>query len=116
MDQPGSLVESLLAPDRGSMAIGATTAGVATLDVGRPFPGPEDIAADSVTVTPGAALTVGAASMAEAATSTVEAEAVPMVVGAGKLHHQLAALAADDICRRPLPFGSHGAALGARAR
>jgi len=95
------------------MAIGATTVGEATTDVGRPFPGAEDIAADSVTVTPAAALTVEAASMAETA---FRAEAVPLVVGAGRLHHQLAALAADGVCRRPLRFGSRGAALGARAR
>ena len=33
-----------------------------------------------------------------------EAEVVPMVVGAGRLHHQLEALAADGICCRPLRF------------
>ena len=35
-----------------------------------------------------------------------EAEAVPMVVGAGRLHHQVEALAADSMCCRPLRFRS----------
>jgi len=39
-----------------------------------------------------------------------EAEAVPTVVGAGRLHHQLEALAADGICCRPLRFRSRAAA------
>jgi hypothetical protein len=43
---------------------------------------------------------------ADVASAEAEAEAVPMVVGAGRLHHQLEALAADGICCRPLRFRS----------
>ena len=45
-----------------------------------------------------------------------EAEAVPMVVGAGRLHHQLEALAADGTSCRPLRFRSCNQLKGLRAR
>jgi hypothetical protein len=135
-----------LASGRGAVAIVASTgdvalAGGATTEAGRPFPGAEDFAVGSVTVTPVEAdvasvvadvpsmgvdvasaavdvpsMAVDVASVAvdvpsvvvdmpsvEADMATVEAEveAVPMVVGAGRLHHQLETLAADGICCRP---------------
>jgi len=134
-----------------ALAAGATT------ETGRPFPGAEDFAVGSVTVTPVeadvasveadvasveadvasveadvASVEADVASVeadvasAEADMPSVEAdmpsveadmpsvgaeaEAVPMVVGAGRLHHQLEALAADGICCRPLRFRSRAAA------
>ncbi len=134
-----------------ALAAGATT------ETGGPFPGAEDFAVGSVTVTPVEAdvaslvadvLSVEAdvasvevdmpsveadVASAEADMPSVEvdmpsaeadmpsaeadmpsveaeAEAVPTVVGAGRLHHQLEALAADGICCRPLRFRSRAAA------
>ena len=162
MDQAGSWAESLLASGRGAVAIVASTGAVAlaagaTTETGRPFPGAEDFAVGSVTVTPVeadvasveadvasveadvasveadvASVEADVASVeadvasAEADMPSVEAdmpsveadmpsvgaeaEAVPMVVGAGRLHHQLEALAADGICCRPLRFRSRAAA------
>ena len=118
----------------------------ATMEAGGVFPGAEDFAVGSVTVTPVeadvASLVVDVLSVeadvasvevdmpsveadvasaeadmpsvevdmpsAEADMPSVEAEAeaVPTVVGAGRLHHQLEALAADSICCRPLRFRS----------
>ena len=165
MDQAGSRVEFLLASGRGVGVDAAFTGAGAladadTTEAGRPFPGAEAFAVESVTGTPVAAhvLTVGVdvptteagvASVevdvptaeadvalveadvptAEAGVASVEAdmptaeadaalvvadmpsaeagmavaEAV-MVVGAGRFHHQLATLAADGICCRPLRF------------
>jgi len=138
MDQVGSRAESLLASGRGATAIVAITgdgafAAGATTETGGPFPGAEDFAVGSATVTPVEAdvasveadrpsvevdvtsveadrpcVEVGAASV-EADMPSVEAEAVPIVVGAGRLHHQLEAPAADGICRRPLRFRSRAA-------
>jgi len=141
MDQAGSWAESLLASGRGAVAIVASTGAVAlaagaTTETGRPFPGAEDFAVGSVTVTPVEADVASAeadvasveadvasaeadVASAEADVASVEAdmpsvgaeaEAVPMVVGAGRLHHQLEALAADGICCRPLRFRSRVAA------
>jgi hypothetical protein len=53
------------------------------MEAGGPFPGAEDFAVGSVTVTP---VEADVASV-EADMPSVEAEAVPMVVGAGRLHH-----------------------------
>jgi hypothetical protein len=110
------------------MAIVAITGDVAlaagaTTETGGPFPGAEDFAVGSVMVTPveadvasveadAASVEVDVASVeadvasVEADMPSVEAEAVPTVVGAGRLHHQLEALAADGICCRPLRFRS----------
>ena len=130
-----------MASGRGAVAIVASTGAVAlaagaTTETGRPFPGAEDFAVGSVTVTPVeadvASVEADVASVeadvasAEADMPSVEAdmpsveadmpsvgaeaEAVPMVVGAGRLHHQLEALAADGICCRPLRFRSRAAA------
>ncbi|MGA9055318.1 MAG: hypothetical protein WB763_02285 [Terriglobia bacterium] len=134
MDQAGSWAESLLASGRGAVAIVASTGAVAlaagaTTETGRPFPGAEDFAVGSVTVTPveaDVASVEADVASAEADMPSVEAdmpsveadmpsvgaeaEAVPMVVGAGRLHHQLEALAADGICCRPLRFRSRAAA------
>ena len=141
MDQAGSWAESLLASGRGAVAIVASTGAVAlaagaTTETGRPFPGAEDFAVGSVTVTPVeadvASVEADVASVeadvasaeadvasaeadvapveADVAPVEAEAEAVPMVVGAGRLHHQLEALAADGICCRPLRFRSRAAA------
>ena len=141
MGQAGSRAESLLASGRGAVAIVASTGDVAlaagaTTETGRPFPGAEDFAVGSVTVTP---VEAGVASVeadmpsvevdmasAEAGMPSVEAdmasveadmpsveaeaEAVPMVVGAGRLHHQLEAPAADGICCRPRRFRSRATA------
>jgi chromosome segregation ATPase len=52
----------------------------------------------------------------DVASAEEEAEAVPMVVGAGRLHPQLEALAADGICCRPLRFRSRGAATSCGPR
>jgi multidrug resistance efflux pump len=155
-----------------ALAAGATT------ETGRPFPGAEDFAVGSVTVTPVeadvASVEADVASVeadmasveadmasveadvasAEADVASVEAdvasveadvasaeadvasaeadvasaeadvasvevdipsveaaaEAVPMVVGASRPHHQLEALAADGVCCRPLRFRSRAAA------
>ena len=135
----------------------------ATMEAGGPFPGAEDFAVGSVTVTPVeadvasvvvdelsvvvdvrsveadvASAVVDVASVeadvasaeadvasaeadvasaeadvalveADVASVEAEAEAVPMVVGAGRLHHQLEALAADGICCRPLRFRGRAA-------
>jgi hypothetical protein len=104
----------------------AALAAGATTETGRPFPGAEDFAVGSVTVTSveadaasveadaasveadAASVEVGVASV-EVDTPSEEAEAVPTVVGAGRLHRQLEALAADGICRRPLRFRSRAA-------
>jgi hypothetical protein len=133
MDRAGSRAESLLAPGRGAVAIVASTGDVAMADgateTGRPFSGAEDRAVGSVTVTPVEAdmpsteaemPSVGAdmpsvgpdMPSVEQDMSSVEAEAeaVPMVVGAGRPHHQLEALAADSICCRPLRFRSRAVA------
>jgi hypothetical protein len=148
MGQAGSRAESLLASGRGAVAIVASMGDVAlaagaTTETGRPFPGAEDFAVGSVTVTP---VEAGVASVeadmpsveadmpsvevdmasAEAGMPSVEAdmasveadmpsveaeaEAVPMVVGAGRLHHQLEAPAADGICCRPRRFRSRATA------
>ena len=109
-------------------------AGEATTEAGGPFPGAEDFAVGSVTVTPveadAASVVVDVRSVeadvvsaeadvaseeadvasVEADMPSVEAEAVPTVVGAGRLHHQLQALAADSICCRPLRFRNRAAA------
>ena len=126
-----------MASGPGGAGVGATSlgdlalVGGATMEAGGPFPGAEDFAVGSVTVTPveadEASVEADAASAevdvasAEADVVSVEAdiasveadmpsveagaEAVPMVVGAGRLHPQLEALAADGICCRPLRFG-----------
>ena len=58
MDLAGSRAESLLASGPGGAGVGATSmgdvalAGGATMEAGGPFPGAEDIAVGSVTVTP----------------------------------------------------------------
>jgi len=60
-------------------------AGAATMEAGGPFPDAEDIAGGSVTVMP---VEADVASVeAGMATVEAEAEAVPMVVGADRLHH-----------------------------
>ena len=132
MDLAGSRAESLLASGRGAVAIVASMGDVAlaagaTTETGRPFPGAEDFAVGSVTVTPVEAdvasvvadmpsVAVDVASVVadvasvvadvpsvgvdvasvgvdvasvEAGMATVEAEAeaVPMVVGAGRFRH-----------------------------
>jgi hypothetical protein len=127
MDQAGSRAESLLASGRGAVAIVASTGDVAlaagaTTETGRPFPGAEDFAVGSVTVTPVEADVASAeadiasaeadiaSAEADIASVEAEAEAVPMVVGAGRPHPQLEALAADGICCRPLRSRSRGAA------
>jgi hypothetical protein len=134
MGQAGSRAESLLASGRGAVAIVASMGDVAlaagaTTETGRPFPGAEDFVVGSVTVTP---VEAGAASVeadmpsvevdmasaeagmpsveADMASVEAEAEAVPMVVGAGRLHHQLEAPAADGICCRPRRFRSRATA------
>jgi hypothetical protein len=48
--------------------------------------------------------------VADMASVEGEAEAVPMVGGAGRLNHQLEDLAADSVCCRPLRFRSGAAA------
>ena len=154
MDLAGSRAESLLASGRGAVAIVASTGDVAlaagaTTETGRPFPGAEDFAVGSVTVTPVeadiASVEADVASVeadvasteadvasveadvasaeadvasveADVASVEAEAEAVPMVVGAGRLHPQLEALAADGICCRPLRFRSRGAATSCGPR
>jgi hypothetical protein len=107
----------------------------ATTETGRPFPGAEDFAVGSATVTPVEAdvpLVEADAASVEVDMPSVEvdmpsvevdmpsveaeAEAVPMVVGAGRLHHQLEALAADSICCRLLRFRSRGAAASCGPR
>jgi hypothetical protein len=89
------------------------------MEAGRPFPGAEDYALGSVTVTPdglSAAVVPSVAADAPsvgvdvpsaaavipsvAADMAVEAEVV-MVVGAGRFHHQLEVLAADSTRCRP---------------
>jgi hypothetical protein len=67
------------------------------MEAGGPFPGAEDFAVGSVTVTPVeadvASVAVDVPSVAvdmpsvEADMATVEAEAVPMVVGVGRFRH-----------------------------
>jgi hypothetical protein len=110
-------------------------AAVATTETARPIPGAEDFAVGSVTVTPVEADVASAGAdvasveadvaSAEADIASVEvdiasvevdmpsteAEAVSMVVGAGRFPHQLEAFAADGICRRPLRFRSRAARL-----
>ena len=133
MDLAGSPTESLLASDPGA-GVGTASmgdvalAGGATMEAGGPFPGAEDFAVGSLTVTPVEADVASAEAdvasveadmpSVEADIASVEAdmpsveaeaEAVPMVVGAGRLHHQLEALAADSICCRPLRFRSRAA-------
>lgn len=126
MDQAGSRAGSLLAPGRGALAMAGAAftadlvlADAATIEAGRPFPGAEDSAVGSVTVTqdgpsiavvPSAAAdapSVGADAPSVGADMAVEAEAV-MVVGAGRFHHQLEVLAADGTRCRPLRFRSAG--------
>ena len=120
MDQAGSRAESFLASGPGGAGAGTTSmadvalAGGATMEAGGPFPGAEDFAVGSLTVTPVEADVASAeadvASVeADMPSVEAEAEAVPMVVGAGRLHHQLEALAADSICCRPLRFRSRAA-------
>jgi len=134
MDQAGSRAESFLASGPGGAGAGTTSmadvalAGGATMEAGGPFPGAEDFAVGSLTVTPveaDVASAVADVASVEADMPSVEAdiasveadmpsveaeaEAVPMVVGAGRLHHQLEALAADSICCRPLRFRSRAA-------
>jgi len=141
MDLAGFRAESLLASGPGGAGVGTTSmgdvalAGGATMEAGGPFPGAEDFAVGSVTVTPVEADVASAAvdvlsvvvdvrsvevdvALEEADVASVEAdmpsveaeaEAVPMVVGAGRLHRQLEALAADGICCRPLRFRSRAA-------
>ena len=78
-----------MASGPGGAGVGATSlgdlalVGGATMEAGGPFPGAEDFAVGSVTVTP---VEADVASV-EADMPSVEAEAVPMVVGAGRLHH-----------------------------
>ena len=135
MDLAGFRAESLLASGPGGAGVGTTSmgdvalAGGATMEAGGPFPGAEDFAVGSLTVTPVEADVASAEAdvasveadmpSVEADIASVEAdmpsveaeaEAVPMVVGAGRLHHQLEALAADGICCRPLRFRSRAAA------
>jgi len=116
------------------MAVGDSMGDAATTDAGRPIPDAEDFAVGTAMAMPAATLTVEADraslvvaeaeadSMAEVATSTVEAvevsmaEAEAMVVGAGRLHHKLEALAAGGICCRPLRFRSRGAAASCGPR
>jgi hypothetical protein len=91
-------------------AIGAIP-DMATTGMGRPTPATEAIVEGTGTATPAGAITVEIASMAET-DSMVEVaitvavvimvEAAPTMVGTGRLHPQLEALAADGICRRPL--------------
>ncbi len=126
MDLAGFRAESLLASGRGGAGVGTASmgdvalAGGATMEAGGPFPGAEDFAVGSVTVTPVAvdvpSVAVDVPSMAADVASVVadtpseaadvasvavdvpsvavdmptveaEAEAVPMVVGAGRFHH-----------------------------
>lgn len=131
MDLSGSPAGSLLAPDRGSMAIAVTTAAVATTDVGRPLPDAGEFTAGTIAVTPAATSTVEMDSVAEIApivevvsmegetVSTVEpdiAEVASMAVveamevDTGRLQHPLETLAADGKCRRPLRFGGRNSA------
>ena len=119
MDLAGSQAESLLASGRGGAGVGTASmgdvalAGGATMEADGPFPGAEDFAVGSVTVTPVEAdaasveadvpsVAVDVASVAvdvptvavdmpsveaDMATVEAEAEAVPMVVGAGRFRY-----------------------------
>src|SRR5208337_4623838 len=128
MDLAGFRAEFLLASGPGGAGVGTTSmgdealAGGATMDAGGPFPGAEDFAVGSVTVTqveadvasvvadvPSVAVDVPseavdvpseavdvpseavdmASGEADMATVEAEAEAVPMVVGAGRFRHNL---------------------------
>src|SRR5208337_4086921 len=119
MDLAGFRAESLLASGRGGAGVGGASlgdlalAGGATTEARGPFPGAEDFAVGSVTVTPVEAdvasvvadvpsmavdvpsMAVDAASVAvgmptveaDMAAVEAEAEAVPMVFGAGRFRH-----------------------------
>jgi hypothetical protein len=72
----------------------------ATTDACRPYPRTRHFAVTLIIVTPPEATSTVEAYIA----SHVEVEAVSMVVGAGRFHHQLEVPAAGGICRRPLRF------------
>jgi len=119
-----------LASGRGATAIVASTGDVAIVagaatGTGRHIPRAVDFAVGSVTVTPveadgsmvvDVALKEAVALTAVADVPTVEevvasveagiasVEVVPTVVGAGRFHHELDALAADGTCCRPPRF------------
>ena len=103
MDQAGSWAESLLASGRGAVAIVASTGAVAlaagaTTETGRPFPGAEDFAVGSVTVTP---VAVDAASVEADVPSvavdapSVEADVASVVVDVASVAVDVASVVAD---------------------
>ena len=103
MGQAGFRAESLLASGPGGAGVGAASlgdlalGGGATMEAGGPFPGAEDFAVGSVTVTQVeadvASVVADVPSVAvdmpsvEADMAAVEAEALSMVVGAGRFRH-----------------------------
>jgi len=97
MDLAGFRAESLLASGRGGAGVGATSlgdlalAGGATMEADGPFPGAEDIAVGSVTVTP---VEADVASV-EADVPSMEADVASVVADVPSMEADVASVEAD---------------------